>query len=266
MAAVVSGSYSTLLVTESDDRVIVELHRPAVHNAIDEAMVRDLHAVAAILEARPRFAIFTGGAGVFAAGADVADLARRGRAEALAGVNLNLFHRIARLPMPTLAAIDGPAIGGGAELAYACDLRVVTPKARFAQPEPRLGILAGAGATFRLMSLVGESRAKQVLLAGRTLDADDAVAIGLALEVVESDALMDRCGALVDAMVTSSAFAMRLTKLVSSPHGTDGSAAPLLAQALLFEDDQKAERMAAFLARSAGDTGAGRDRPPGSSR
>src|SRR5258708_39755228 len=105
-------------------------------------MVRELHEVCAALEERPRLLLITGDGGTFAAGADIAELRERGRDEALRGINSRLFDRIARLPLPAVAAVDGPALGGGAELAYACDLRLATPAASFRHPEPCLSILA----------------------------------------------------------------------------------------------------------------------------
>jgi enoyl-CoA hydratase len=237
----------TLDVQEKDDRVVVTLRRPEVRNAINAAMVRELHEVCAALEDRPRLLLLTGADGVFAAGADIAELRERGRDQALRGINSRLFDRIARLPMPTLAAVDGYALGGGAELAYACDLRLVSPAAVFGNPEPGLGILAAAGATWRLRELVGASVAKQVLLAGRRLDAEDAHRLGLVAEIVPAAGLLDRAHALLDRMARSGALALRLTKLVADAPGghpvTDD-----LAQALLFESEEKRVRMDAFLA------------------
>jgi enoyl-CoA hydratase/carnithine racemase len=237
----------TLDVQEKDDRVVVTLRRPEARNAINAAMVRELHEVCAALEDRPRLLLLTGADGVFAAGADIAELRERGRDQALRGINSRLFDRIARLPMPTLAAVDGYALGGGAELAYACDLRLVSPAAVFGNPEPGLGILAAAGATWRLRELVGASVAKQVLLAGRRLDAEDAHRLGLVAEIVPAAGLLDRAHALLDRMARSGALALRLTKLVADAPGghpvTDD-----LAQALLFESEEKRVRMDAFLA------------------
>jgi enoyl-CoA hydratase len=237
----------TLDVQEKDDRVVVTLRRPEARNAINAAMVHELHEVCAALEDRPRLLLLTGADGVFAAGADIAELRERGRDQALRGINSRLFDRIARLPMPTLAAVDGYALGGGAELAYACDLRLVSPTAVFGNPEPGLGILAAAGATWRLRELVGASVAKQVLLAGRRLDAEEAHRLGLAAEIVPAADLLDRAHALLDRMARSGALALRLTKLVADAPGghpvTDD-----LAQALLFESEEKRVRMDAFLA------------------
>jgi enoyl-CoA hydratase/carnithine racemase len=237
---------STLAIEESDDRLVVTLRRPEARNAINAAMVRELHEVCAALEERPRLLLITGDGGTFAAGADIGELRERGRDQALQGINSRLFDRIARLPLPTVAAVDGYALGGGAELAYACDIRLVSPAAVFGNPEPGLGILAAAGACWRLRELVGASVAKQVLLAGRLLDADDAYRIGLAAEVVPAGELVKRGHALLDRMARSGPLALRLTKLVADGPGghplTDD-----LAQAILFESDDKRARMDAFL-------------------
>jgi len=118
---------TTLRVEEHDDRVVVTLSRPSARNAINAAMVRELHDVCAALEERPRLLLLTGDGGTFAAGADIGELRERGREQALQGINSRLFDRVARLPMPTVAAVDGYALGGGAELAYACDVRLASP-------------------------------------------------------------------------------------------------------------------------------------------
>jgi enoyl-CoA hydratase/carnithine racemase len=241
-----SGMYETLLVEERDDRVVVTLHRPEARNAISGLMIRELHAVCDLLERDPKFLMLTGHGGVFAGGADIAELLRRGRDEALQGINSRLFERVRRLPMPTLAAVDGWALGGGAELSYACDLRIAGPEAVFGNPEPGLGILAAAGACWRLPELVGESVAKQVLLAGRNLDARAALAAGLVIDVAPADRLLEEAHALLDRMARSSAAALRLTKLVVDSPGAH-PVADDLAQAVLFEGKDKRERMTRFL-------------------
>jgi enoyl-CoA hydratase len=236
----------TLVVEEADDRVVVTLRRPEARNAINAAMVRELHEVCATLEERPRLLLLTGDGGTFAAGADIGELRERGRDQALQGINSRLFDRIARLPLPTVAAVDGFALGGGAELTYACDIRLATPAAVFGNPEPGLGILAAAGATWRLRELVGASVAKQVLLAGRRLDAVEAHRLGLVAEVMPAGELLKRAHSLLDRMARSGPLALRLTKLVTDAPGghplTDD-----LAQAILFESDDKRTRMDNFL-------------------
>lgn len=246
-----NGRYEMLLVEERADRVVVTLHRPDARNAINSGMIAELHAVCETLERDPRLLLLAGHGGVFAGGADIAELQRRGRDEALQGINSRLFERIRRLPMPTVAAVDGWALGGGAELAYACDVRIAGPDAMFGNPEPGLGILAAAGACWRLSELVGESVAKHVLLAGRRLDALAAQAVGLVIDVVPASGLLDEAHALLDGMARQSAAALRLTKLVLDAPGAH-PVADDLAQALLFEGADKHDRMTRFLEKTGG--------------
>ncbi|MFF5184234.1 enoyl-CoA hydratase/isomerase family protein [Streptomyces sp. NPDC000345] len=245
------SAYETLSVEEHPDRVVVTLCRPAARNALDGRMIAELHRVCEDLERTPKLLLLTGHGGVFAGGADIAELRRRGRDEALRGINSRLFERVRGLPLPTVAAVPGWALGGGAELAYACDLRIAGPNAVFGNPEPGLGILAAAGACWRLRELVGESVAKQVLLAGRNLDAGAALACGLVMDVVPADRLLDEAHAVLDGMSRSSALALRLTKLVTDAAGAH-PVADDLAQAVLFESPDKEERMTRFLEKKGG--------------
>ncbi|MEU8392873.1 enoyl-CoA hydratase-related protein, partial [Micromonospora sp. NPDC048843] len=183
-------------------------------------------------------------------GADIGQLRERGRTDALAAINSAAFARIRALPMPTVAAVDGPALGGGAELAYACDLRVCTARAVFGQPEVRLGILAGAGATHRLPALIGEGRAKELLFTGRRVDAAEALRIGLVNRVVdEPGELLTVAHALLDEIALGSPLAVRLTKLAVDAPAAAHPHLDLVSQAVLFEDDEKHRRMTEFLER-----------------
>ncbi|MDK1328304.1 enoyl-CoA hydratase/isomerase family protein [Arthrobacter sp. zg-Y1143] len=258
-AAALDG-FSTLLVTEGDDRIHVRLNRPEVRNAIDQLMVDELHAVCAELERRPRTLILSGtevsGKGVFASGADIAQLRERRRDDALAGINSGIFARLAALPLPVIAALDGYALGGGAELAYAADFRLGTPRLKIGQPEAGLGIMAAAGATWRLKELVGEPLAKEMLLAGRILDANEALAARLVTALHEPAQLLPAAHALADRIGAADPLALRLTK---SAFSAPREAHPLidnLAQGILFESAAKFERMQAFLDRKE----TGRDR------
>ncbi|MEV4753742.1 enoyl-CoA hydratase/isomerase family protein [Micromonospora sp. NPDC049559] len=241
----------SLRVEERPDRLVVTLDRPEKRNAIDAELVAALHEVCGRLEAEPRLLLLTGGAdGIFAAGADIAQLRERGRLDALAAINSALFARIRALPLPTVAAVDGPALGGGAELSYACDLRVCTARAFFGQPEVRLGILAGAGATHRLPALVGEARAKELLFTGRRVDAAEALRIGLVNRVVdEPSELLDAGHELLDEIAKGSPLALRLTKLAVDAPAAAHPALDLASQAVLFEDEEKRRRMTEFLDR-----------------
>jgi enoyl-CoA hydratase len=238
----------SVLVEQRDDRVVVTLHRPEKRNAIDVDMTEALHDVCASLEREPKLLLLTGGTdGVFAAGADIAQLRARGKLDALAAINQGLFARIRALPLPSVAAVDGAALGGGAELAYACDLRVCSDRAFFGQPEVRLGILAGAGATYRLPALIGEARAKEMLFTGRRVPADEALHIGLANRMVPVDELMSEAHELLDRIARGSKLALRLTKLAVDAGPDAHPAVELVSQAVLFEDEEKLARMQAFL-------------------
>ncbi|WP_322937990.1 enoyl-CoA hydratase/isomerase family protein [Nocardioides bizhenqiangii] len=238
-----------VLVEEHADRVVIRLNRPEVRNAIDLATVEALHEACRTLEATPLVALLAGSGGTFAAGADIAQLRERRREDALAGINSGIFERIHKLPMPVVALIDGYALGGGAELAYACDFRIGTPTVRIGNPEPGLGILAAAGAAWRLKELVGEPLAKEILLAGRVLDADEALSARLLNEVVPAEELDAAGHRLADRIAGQAPLAVRLTKSVfHAPR----DAHPLIddvAQAVLFETQEKHDRMTSFLER-----------------
>jgi enoyl-CoA hydratase/carnithine racemase len=237
-------------VQERADRLVVTLDRPDKRNAIDVEVVEALHEVCGRLEKQPRMMLLTGGdKGIFAAGADIAQLKQRNRMDALAAINAGIFNRIAALPMPTVAAVDGPALGGGAELAYACDLRVCSDRSFFGQPEVRLGIIAGAGATHRLPALVGPARAKEMLFTGRRVQAAEALAIGLVNRVVPVDQLLAAAHELLDEIGKGSALAQRLTKWAVDTPAAAHPQLDLVMQAVLFEDDEKHRRMQAFLDR-----------------
>jgi enoyl-CoA hydratase/carnithine racemase len=244
------GTYETFTVDDDGGRLLVTLARPEKLNAIGAEMIGELHALLERLEAEPRVVILTGGAdGVFAAGADIGQLLERRRDDALQGINLRLFERLRATPLPTIAAIDGHALGGGAELAYACDLRIATPRSTFGQPEARLGIMAAAGGAYRLKELVGESLAKDLLFTGRRIDAEKALSAGLLSSVVEPEELLETAERMTASMLKSSAIALRLTKLaVNAPPGAH-PAVELAGQAILFEDEEKLRRMGEFVAR-----------------
>lgn len=251
------SGFTTLKLTEFDDRLYVQLDRPEVRNAIDQLMVDELHAVCAYLERTPKVMVLsgtpadpeTGTKGIFASGADIAQLRMRRRDDALAGINSGIFDRIAKLPMPVIAALDGFALGGGAELAYAADFRIGTPELRMGNPETGLGIMAAAGATWRLKELVGEPVAKEILLAGKVLKGDDCLRVGLITELVEGRDLLEAASALADRIGKQDALAVRITKSVFHAPREAHPVIDTLAQGMLFESQAKFDRMAAFLDR-----------------
>lgn len=240
---------SALLVERADDRVVATLHRPDKRNAIDQAMIDALHALCEELEQDPRTLILTGSGGVFAAGADIAELRERRADDALRGINAHAFVRVAELPMPVIAAIDGYALGGGAELAYAADIRIGTPALAIGNPETGLGILAAAGASWRLKEIVGDARAIELLLTGRTVKAEEALRIGLVSSLHARSELLAEAHTIADRIARNDRAATIATKRVFRAPRDRHPVIDLDAQAELFESPEKYRRMTDFLER-----------------
>ncbi|MGH1549236.1 enoyl-CoA hydratase/isomerase family protein [Leifsonia poae] len=238
-----------LRIEEAPDRVVVTLDRPDRRNAIDQRMVDELHEVCAELEREPRILILTGADGVFASGADIAQLRERTAEDAARGINDTIFSRVAALPMPVIAALDGYALGGGAELAYAADLRIGTPRLRIGNPETGLGIIAAAGALWRLPQLVGLPLATELVLTGRILTGEEALAARLVSSLHEPDDLLPAAQALADRIAANDPLATRLTKRVLRAPLDDHPTAEREAQAQAFESPEKRRRMTEFLER-----------------
>ncbi len=234
------------------------LNRPEKLNALDLDMVRALHDVLSKRWADPevQVVVFHGaGTRAFVGGADINELRERGRDDALRSINTNLFDRVARMPVPTIAAVRGFALGGGCELAIACDLRVAGESARFGQPEAGLGIMAAAGATYRLPQLIGLGRARELLYTARIIDAHEAMEIGLVNTVVDDEHVLFAAEEMARTICRNDPLALRLTKLALA-QVTDGGpslqAFESTAQAVLFESEEKFSRMDDFLARRGG--------------
>jgi enoyl-CoA hydratase len=234
-------------VERRPDRVVVTLDRPEVRNAIDQATIDELHDVCAELEAEPRILIIAGSGGVFASGADIAQLRDRTGEDARSGINSAAFIRISALPMPVIAAVDGYALGGGAELAYAADIRIASTTAKFGNPETGLGIIPAAGATWRLPEIVGQARATELLLTGRIIDAEEALAIGLVSALFVPDDLLPAAHSLADRILANDPRATQLTKQALAAPRDQHPAIELEIQAELFDSPEKHRRMTAFL-------------------
>lgn len=244
-------------VTRAEGVETWTLNRPDKLNALDQAMVDALHAALDRVwgDTALRCVVLTGaGERAFVAGADIGQLRERRHADALAGINSGLFDRLARLPAPTLAAVNGFALGGGCELAMACDLRIAGERARFGQPEVGLGIMAAAGGTYRLPALVGLGMARELLFTGRIIDAAEALRIGLVNRVVADAELLAAAASLAAEIARADPLAVRSTKAALAQHTPGGPqlmAFESTAQAVLFESPEKFRRMDRFLARKA---------------
>jgi enoyl-CoA hydratase len=159
-----------------------------------------------------RAVVITGGDRLFAAGADISEFGGPEDAARIGASFHAALNAVAALPCFTIAAVSGFALGGGCELAMACDYRIASTKAVFGQPEILLGIIPGGGGTQRLPRLVGASRAKEIMITGRQVKADEALNIGLANEVVEPDALMVRALELASSVASGATVATGLIK------------------------------------------------------
>ena len=211
-----SSSFETILLDDAETGVaLCTFNRPVVQNALNLDMVEEIRAVLNALSNRDEvpMLIFTGAGGkAFLAGADIGELRNRGRIDALRRINTALFREIEAYPMPTIAAVRGWALGGGTELAMACDLRVAGEGARFGLPEVGLGIIPGSGGTYRLPKLVGLGRARELIFTGRIIDAQEALSIGLVNRVVADDAVLDCARELTAKIAENSAIAVRFAK------------------------------------------------------
>ena len=212
-----SDTYSTLLIERhADGYAVVTLNRPEALNALNSTLFRDL---AAFLDAvehddSVRCLILTGsGDKAFAAGADIKEMQDQTYAQMYTGNFFALGHdRITRFRKPIIAAVNGFALGGGCELAMLCDFIVASEKAKFGQPEINLGVAPGIGGSQRLTRLIGKSKAMDLILTGRMMDAQEALQSNLAARVVPHESLMDECRAMASKMASQSLLALMANK------------------------------------------------------
>lgn len=227
--------------------------RPEVRNALDTTTVKELHAALEEVRSWRATVLIVTGAGdkAFVSGADIRAIQERRRDDALAAINSRLFAAVEAHEAVTIAAVNGYALGGGCELALACDLRIAAENAVFGQPEPAIGIIPGAGATQRLPRIVGLGRAKELVLTGARWDARQALAYGLVSEVVAQAELMAAARRMAERVLALGPLAVRLAKLALNASSQMPLGAGLLyesaVQAITFESEDKREGTAAFL-------------------
>ncbi|HEX2066457.1 MAG TPA: enoyl-CoA hydratase-related protein [Candidatus Thermoplasmatota archaeon] len=244
-----------VLLCEVDDRGIATLtvNRPEALNALNGEVLEALRAAVAGLQGRAKAMLLTGAGKAFAAGADIAAMAdlSAGQARAFSLSGQAAFAALAGFPGPVVAAINGYALGGGLELAMACDILVASDKAVLGQPEAKLGVVPGFGGSQRLPRRVGPGAAKWLLMAGETVKADEALRLGLVDRVVPHEQLLPEARRLLEACLANGPLAVAACKRLVD----EGLDRPL-AEALRLEaeafgaafatNDQK-EGMAAFL-------------------
>lgn len=195
---------------------LLTINKPQSLNALDSEVLRELGSVVAETAADEsiRVLIITGEGRAFVAGADISEMVSKDPMQGLAfgKFGAEVFRAIEQLPIPVIAAVNGFALGGGCELAMACDLRIASTKAKFGQPEVGLGIIPGFSGTQRLPRLVGPTKAKELVYTGEVIRAEEALRIGLVNKVVEPEALMDEALALAEKIAAQAPVAVQLAK------------------------------------------------------
>jgi enoyl-CoA hydratase len=228
----------------------VELDRPEVKNAINKALCDALSNLLVEWSARDdlRAVIFSGSGGkAFAAGADIRELKERTHKEAFLAWAQRFYKQIEEFPRPTIAAIEGYALGGGLELALACDIRVASKTAKVGFPEVTLGIFPSAGGTSRLPRIVGPGRARELIFTGRVVSGEEAHRWGLFEFLVEHDAMAEAVR-VAQLIAKNAPLAVQVAKVaLNASMPQEGAPIEWLGQALLFDSEDKHTRMAAFL-------------------
>ncbi|MCF8587835.1 enoyl-CoA hydratase/isomerase family protein [Gordonia liuliyuniae] len=250
--------YETVTVDATYGVATVTLNRPDVRNAINAQVQTDLAAVLDQIRGDDTIGavVFTGaGDKAFAAGADIGQLQDYDMHSGLAGSMARLYDRIEQFEKPTIAAVNGYALGGGCELSMACDIRIASRRACFGLPETTLSVLPGAGGTQRLARLVGVGLAIDMILTARMLSADEALAAGLVTRVTTPEDLLVRAHEVATSIMTKGPVAVRLAKTViragMNADQHTGLVVERLAQSLLYTTADKAEGAAAFLGKRA---------------
>jgi enoyl-CoA hydratase len=245
--------YQNILVAIHGSVALIRLNRPKVLNALNSALIAELNIALDLLEKDPGIGalVVTGSDKAFAAGADIKELQALTYMDAYLSDTIASWERLSHFRKPAIAAVAGFALGGGCELAMMCDIILAAENAKFGQPEIKLGILPGAGGTQRLTRLVGKSKAMEMCLTGRMMDAQEAERAGLVSRVVPAETLLDEAMRVAGVIASMSLpIAMQIKDCVNTAQ------ASTLAEGVKFErrnfhaafatQDQK-EGMAAFV-------------------
>jgi enoyl-CoA hydratase len=232
---------------------LLTIDRPAALNAVSFAMIGELVTALQGLDVDPdcRCVVLTGsGSRAFAAGADIRELAEQTPESLRAGGDFAWWDQLREIGLPIIAAVRGYALGGGCELAMACDLIVAGEDAQFGQPEIKLGVIPGAGGTQRLTRAIGKVRAMELILTGRSISAREAEAAGLVNLVVPAEETLDRALELAGRIAAMPPLAVRAAKAMVNRAAdtllTEGLAEERQAFFDLFATDDQSEGMAAF--------------------
>lgn len=246
--------YQFLKFEHIDGITVLKISAPKSLNALNSIILKELDQFVSALDGTTRVLILTGdGEKSFVAGADISEMAHLDESQGheFGRLGAQVFRRIETLPIPVIAAVNGFALGGGCELAMACDVRIASSKAKFGQPEVGLGIIPGFSGTYRLPKLIGQGYAKEMIYTGKVIRADEALRIGLVNAVYEPEELMDKAMELARQIVKNAPVALSLAKQsINEGYDMDADAA-IAHENVLFgkcfaTHDQK-EGMDAFL-------------------
>ncbi len=246
------------LIVETRGRVgLIRLHRPEARNALNAALLRELGSALDEFDGQAEIGamVICGDDKAFAAGADIREMADCSATEMLTGGNIDLFDAIQSIRKPIVAAVSGWCLGGGNELAMACDMIVASESARFGQPEINIGVIPGAGGTQRLTRAVGKALAMEMVLNARTLTAEEALRFGLVNRVAPAESYLEEAVKLAEEIAARAPLAVRLGKEAVNQayqsHLCEGLLHERRAFYLLFGSDDQKEGMQAFLAKRA---------------
>jgi enoyl-CoA hydratase len=246
-------TYETLIVEKTDGYALVRLNRPEALNAFNDKLMDELtHCVEALdADDEVRCLVITGSEKAFAAGADIKEIAPNSYLTAWKGglISRN-WEAVSRCRKPVIAAVAGYALGGGCELAMMCDFVIAADTARFGQPEITIGVIPGAGGTQRLPRFAGKSKAMDLILTARMMDAAEAERCGLVSRVVPADKLLEEARAAAAKIASFSPVAVQMAKdVVNSAFETPLTEGVKLERRIfhsLFAFEDQKEGMAAF--------------------
>lgn len=246
--------YQFLKFEHNEGITVLKISAPKSLNALNSTILKELDDFVGHLDAQTRVLIITGdGEKSFVAGADISEMAHLNepQGQVFGRLGAQVFRRIELLPIPVIAAVNGFALGGGCELAMACDIRIASSKAKFGQPEVGLGIIPGFSGTYRLPKLIGQGYAKEMIYTGKVIRADEALRIGLVNAVYEPEELMGKAMEMAAMMLKNAAIAIRLAKQsINEGYDLDADDAIALENKLFgqcFATKDQKEGMDAFL-------------------
>lgn len=247
--------YGNIIVSKESNKAVITLNRPEVRNALNNQTRNEIeHAFSSLeLDEEIHVIIFTGaGEKAFAAGADIRQLGERNFLDAFKGLGMSAVNRmIENSSKPTIVAINGHALGGGCELAMACDIRIAASHVNLGLPELNLGIIPGGGGTQRLARIVGKGRAMDMILTGEILTAEEAKEIGLISKVVSSDQLWNTVTEKANKIIAKGPIAVKMAKMaINKGYDIDMDTAlafERMASSIVFGSEDKNEGVQAFL-------------------